>query len=393
MIPAVFKLVPRIAPVAAAALVGLIASALSEEVYIEPPEPPEDLDACVKYVLAEGSDTLRTIRPEKWTEINSTGMYWALEQGGLPEMLVGRLFQYQVIHGYSDHHARWLFTGNTCRANRVAILALVEGLGREDPNPHDLMADARRFEPVERAQREEETRLVREQRVRFAKEFHRALSRNPSKSPKIRQLKDAFKKAAEDAGELPEKRETAPLEKVVESGVAFVATPEADMKKIADEVIDAARVLTTTDPDDPARDISDRMMSNDPKVAAPALLDASLRISITSGVSAYKWYLCRESERTTRMAIVALRESLTTDRNLYCFDGHPKRFAAPEGMHRQEELDFAKKNKQMFARAFYLALEKNSSKSPKIKELLDRLRFVAGIPKAPNLAPSNPARK
>ena len=108
-------------------------------------------------------------------------------------------------------------------------------------------------------------------------------------------------------------------------------------------------------------------------------------------MSDYKWYLCRESERATRMAIVALRESLTTDRNLYGFDGHPKRFAAPEGMHRQEELDFAKKNKQLFARAFYQALEKNPSNSPKVKELLDRLRFVAGIPPAPVPNPSHSA--
>ena len=380
-----------IAPVAAAALVGLIASAVSAEVYVEPPEPPEDLDACVKYVLAEGSDTLRAIRPEKWTEINNTGMYWALEQGGVPEMLVGRLFQYQVIHGYSDHHARWLFTGNTCRANRVAILALVECLGRDDPNPHDFSADARRFEPVERAQREEEIRLVREQRVRFAKEFHRALARNPSKSPKIRQIKAAFKKTAEGAGDRPEEHATHAPEK---SGVidgAPATTSEADMKRIADDVFDAARILSTADPDGPAKELTARMMSNDPKIATAALLEASLRISPTSGVSDYKWYLCRESERATRMAIVALRESLTTDRNLYGFDGHPKRFAAPEGMHRQEELDFAKKNKQLFARAFYQALEKNPSNSPKVKELLDRLRFVAGIPPAPVPNPSHSA--
>ena len=249
-----------IAPVAAAALVGLIASAVSAEVYVEPPEPPEDLDACVKYVLAEGSDTLRAIRPEKWTEINNTGMYWALEQGGVPEMLVGRLFQYQVIHGYSDHHARWLFTGNTCRANRVAILALVECLGRDDPNPHDFSADARRFEPVERAQREEEIRLVREQRVRFAKEFHRALARNPSKSPKIRQIKDAFKKTAEGAGDRPEEHATHAPEK---SGVidgAPATTSEADMKRIADDVFDAARILSTADPDGPAKELTARMM-------------------------------------------------------------------------------------------------------------------------------------
>jgi hypothetical protein len=391
MIPAVFKLVPRIAPVVAAALVGLIASAVSEEVNIEPPEPPEDLDACVRYVLAEGSNILRTIRPEKWTEIKSTGMYWTLEQGGLPEMLVGRLFQYHVIEGYSDFHARWLLTGNSCRANRVAILALVECLGWEDPNPQDFMADARRFEPVERAQREEEIRLVREQRVRFAKQFHLALSRNPSKSPKIRQIKAAFKKTAEGAGDRPEEHATHAPEK---SGVidgAPATTSEADIKRIADDVFDAARILSTADPDGPAKELTARMMSNDPKIATAALLEASLRISPTSGVSDYKWYLCRESERATRMAIVALRESLTTDRNLYCFDGHPKRFAPPEGMHRQEELDFAKKNKQMFAQTFYQELEKNPSKSPKVKELLDRLRFVAGLPRTPVSNPADPA--
>jgi hypothetical protein len=82
MIPAFFKFVPRIAPGDAAALVGLMVSSASGVIDIEPPEPPEDLDACVEYVLADGSDTLRTIRPEKWTEVNSTGMYWA--PGGNP---------------------------------------------------------------------------------------------------------------------------------------------------------------------------------------------------------------------------------------------------------------------------------------------------------------------
>jgi hypothetical protein len=398
----VFRLVRRIAPIAGAALVGLGLIGLTAPVAfgesdIKPLEPDEaeDLDACVKYVLAKGTDTLRTIRPEKWTETKKTGMFWALEQAGVPEMLVGRLFQYHVICGYSDFHAKWLYSSNICRANRVAILALVECLGRDAPNPHDFLADARRFEPVERAQREEEIRLVRKQRVRFAKEFLRALELNPSKSQEIRQIRDAFKKAAEVAGEFHEKREAAPQEKPVENGVKYVSTPEAEMKRIADEVIAASRILATTDPDSGAstKEISARESSNDPRVAVPALLEASLRFRCSSGVSKYRWFLCGESERATRMAIVALGQSLATDLPLACFDGEPERFATPGGMYRQEELDFAKKNKQMFARAFCQALEKNPSKSPKIKELQDCLRSAADMPENPDSVPSNPTRK
>ena len=372
-------------------MVGLMVSSATEVIDIEPPEPPEDLDACVKYVLSKGSDTLRSIRPEKWTEVNSTGMYLALEQGGLPEMLVGRLFQYHVIHGYSDFHAKWLFSSNVCRANRVAILALVESLGRDAPNPHDFLADACRFEPVERAQREEEIRLVREQRVRFAKEFLRALERNPSKSQEIRRIREAFKKAADVGSDPHENREAAPHEDPVEKSVKFIATSEAEMMKIADEVIAAARILSTAAPDTPvsSKEIGAREMSNDPKVAIPALLEATLRFGCTSGVNKYQWFLCGESERATRMAIVALGESLTTDMPLPSFEEHPKRFAVPEGPHRKEELDFAKKNKQLFARAFYQALENNPNKSPKVKELLDRLRFVAGVSRNPAPNPSN----
>jgi hypothetical protein len=88
---------------------------------------------------------------------------------------------------------KWWTAGNIEADVRVAIVALHE-LSAPEPEPHlgYFAMNAERFAESERVPRLAEIALVRTHRAAFASAFHAAIAKNPSKNPRVIELRAGY---------------------------------------------------------------------------------------------------------------------------------------------------------------------------------------------------------
>jgi len=154
--------------------------------------PPADLSFDAWHQRA--ADALKGFQrdPDRLTDVQ-IGDLSAQLRSREPAIALPAIFT-SAIRGFLQELVWWT-AGNTEADVRVAIVALHE-LSAPEPEPHlDYFAlNAERFTDRERVPRLAEVALVRTHRAAFAAAFHAAIAKNPSKNPRVTELRAAYER-------------------------------------------------------------------------------------------------------------------------------------------------------------------------------------------------------
>ncbi len=167
-------------------------------------EPPVQGSTILLEEVTSAAKEFREIDVDTYNDVKCVDMMRRFHSRDPETALVG-LFELTLVRSRPDVNARlkWYTAGPTERATRMAIVALFSCFeGSEAEGKPPFMEETARFEPAERAEREEEIRIVTANRRKIANAFYKELSQNLSKSPKVGELMNRFSKAA-GVGRLP----------------------------------------------------------------------------------------------------------------------------------------------------------------------------------------------